>query len=307
MIRRLTISVFALACVLGACACQAVPMRAALLGASSGAYPEGPLFWNGALYVAEMGADTVFVHALGEKRAFFANPGCGPTSNAPYRGGLLVLCHLTGAVVHVDSGGQEVARWRHGEGRTRLRNPNDSAADAHGGVYFTDPGGFSRDIPAEGRIYYLDALGVMHKVAEGLWYPNGVWVDAASQSLYVSEHLAGVIWRYAMLPDGSLGARTLVLDVAPYVDRRRYREVGPDGLEIGPDRRLYVALYGAGRLIAFDPNAGVGAPVSVIPAPIPYVTNLAFAPTGEAVVVGAIENEVPPFPGRVVIMTLQGR
>lgn len=307
MIRALIAS----ACVAGAtCAgltACASPTSRSLAVEQSASYPEGPLFWNGALYVAEMGADTVYIHDDLGKRPFFASPGCGPTASAPYGDGLVILCHLAGAVVAVDAQGEERARWRSTMNRQRLRNPNDAAADGRGGVYFTDPGAFRRDAPAEGRVHYLDHAGQIRTVATDLWYPNGVWVDARTQSLFLSEHLAGKVWRYRLAAVGALGARTLVRDVEPFIDRQAYREAGPDGLEVGPDGRLYVALYGAGRVIALSPTDASDTRVSIIGVAMPFVTNLAFAPSGAAVVVGALVNDTPPFAGRVVSMELQRR
>lgn len=272
---------------------------------ANAAYPEGPLFFQGGLLVAEMGADRVARFAPGEgKRVFFADPGCGPTAVAPYADGLAVLCHLSRSIVRVDAQGTVLGRITQRMGGQPLSNPNDASADGRGGVFFSDPGRFSKDIPAEGALMRLGADGRVRMAARDLWYPNGVHVDRAAGFVYVSEHLAGKIWRYPMRRDGSLGARVLVLDVAPFLTGR-YREAGPDGLEIGPDGRLVVALYGEGKVLSMRLVGGRGPlarDVQTIPVPMPYVTNVAFGPEGQAVVVGPRDNLNRPFPG--VIMTL---
>jgi gluconolactonase len=264
-------------------------------------YPEGPLYWNGGLLVAEMGADQVSLYTPGlAKRAFVTQAGCGPTAVAPYRNGLAVLCHLGARVNWVASDGRllgYVNRTREG---LRLRNPNDATADDRGGVYFSDPGAFSKDVPAEGALFYLSQDGTLARVASGLWYPNGVHFDPGSRTLFVSEHLAGKVWRYSVDAAGRLVRPQLVLDVRPYLTSG-YREAGPDGLELGSDGRLYVALYGEGKLlsIALEP----GRPkVRIIPVPMPFVTNVAFGPAGQAVTVGPMENTAPPFLGRVMAL-----
>jgi sugar lactone lactonase YvrE len=266
------------------------------------AYPEGPLHWQGAWHYAEMGADRISrLSADGQKQTFFEQPGCGPTAIAPYRDGLIVLCHFSGSLVAVDITGRETARFRATPGGRRLRNPNDASADGQGGVFFSDPGAFSRDIPAEGSIMYLDPRGVLKVAASGLWYPNGVHVDAAAGQLYVSEHLAGKVWRYPIRAGGGLEPAVLVADLRTSLKRSRYAEAGPDGLEIGPDGRLYAALYGEGKVVAIDLSA-TRAPMQTIEVPIEYVSNLAFAPDGEGVALGPLDNLNPPFPGLVVAL-----
>ncbi|MEJ0023818.1 MAG: hypothetical protein WDN76_10620 [Alphaproteobacteria bacterium] len=64
-----------------------------------------------------------------------------PTALAPYRGGFLILCHIGGELVAVDPNGKEIQRF----GKGLLRDPNDGYADPMGGVYFSDPGLFSKD------------------------------------------------------------------------------------------------------------------------------------------------------------------
>src|SRR5690606_14568197 len=148
------------------CGCARAPMRARALlaaliaGAAACAtaadttalrasYPEGPLWQGEQLYFAEMRADRVSLYAGGERRTFFAEPGCGPTALAPYGDGLLILCHLGGGLVAVDAAGRETRRWRQASDGAPLGNPNDASADGRGGVYFSDPGAFSRAAPAE--------------------------------------------------------------------------------------------------------------------------------------------------------------
>jgi sugar lactone lactonase YvrE len=279
---------------------QALP--AAVTLDAHAAYPEGPLHWLGAWHYAEMGADRISrLGPEGTKRTVFQQPGCGPTAIAPYRDGLLALCHFSGALVAFDSAGRETARFRATPNGRRLRNPNDASADGRGGVYLSDPGAFSREIAAEGVIFHLSAAGQLKPVASGLWYPNGVHVDVASGQLYVSEHLAGKVWRFRIGPNGALAERTLIADLRSHLTPGGYAEAGPDGLEIGPDGRLYVALYGEGKVLALDLGQSPTR-IEALPAPTVYVANLAFSPAGEAIALGPVDNLNPPFPGVVAVL-----
>ncbi|MEX0645296.1 MAG: SMP-30/gluconolactonase/LRE family protein, partial [Parvularculaceae bacterium] len=214
-------------------------------------YPEGPLWQGDRLYYAEMRADRVMIYEAGEAREFFAQPGCGPTAIAPYGEGFLILCHLGKRIVAVNAQGGETRRWDRDLDGVALADPNDASADGAGGVYFTDPGPFSRQAGAQGRVMHLSAGGALSRVADSLYYPNGVHVKG--DALYVSEHLSGRVLRYDIKPDGGLGDGAVFIDLATVDRSQRYETAyaltGPDGLEIGPNGDLYVAIYGEGRLL----------------------------------------------------------
>jgi sugar lactone lactonase YvrE len=283
------LAVFALALSALAPACAADKM---VLDGNA-AYPEGPLFAGNTLYVAEMGADRVSAYDNGVKRTFFKSNGCGPTAIAPYGPGFVILCHIGGELVVVDKAGNESKRI----GRGLLRDPNDGYADPMGGVYFSDPGTFSKDFEAEGRLYRLTPEGTLQRIEDGLWYPNGVYVDAGEKAVYLSETFERKVWRYDMAPDGRLSNKRVFanIDAIAPKTKYRYREAGPDGLERGPDGEMVVSIYGEGHLLRID---RAGKLVGEIKVPTQYETNIAFGAPG-AVVVGAFENTQPPFPGQV--------
>lgn len=281
------------------------PMIAPTIIDDAASYPEGPLFWNGAFYVAEMGADRVSRYRNGRKETAFFQRDCGPTAVAAYRNGLVVLCHLSSRLVAIDAQGRVRQSFAATPDGLRLRNPNDGAADTRGGVYFSDPGRFSKSAPIEGRVFYLNRDGVLSVVARDLWYPNGVFIDRAGRNAYVSEHLAQKVWRYPITAPGRFGARELVADMASFLTTTAFREAGPDGLEIGPDGRLIVALYGAGKFVSLPLTPGAS-PAFEIPVAMAYLTNLAFAPDGSGVAVGPFIHDEPPFPGRVMAFPQTG-
>ncbi len=282
------------ALIVGACAalCAVGAARAAsdVLDANA-SYPEGPLFVGQRLYVAEMGADRVSLYEHGAKSTFFREEGCGPTALTPYRGGFAILCHLAGEIVAVDAKGAVTARF----GKGVLRDPNDGYADGKGGLYFSDPGPFSKDSKPQGFVYHLSANGKLTRVAKDLWYPNGVFVEG--NSLFVSETFRRKVWRYTIGANGALSNKTLAVDVdriAPPA-KRHYREGGPDGLERSPSGELIVAIYGEGRLLRVRRD---GTLAGVIETSFAYVDNVAFGAPG-AVLVGAYDNVNPPLRGEV--------
>ena len=266
-----------------------------------GSYPEGPVWLGGTLYWAEMGADRVMAWpGRGAPRAFFHQKGCGPTALARYRDDeILVLCHVAGELVRVDAAGRPLGTIREDALGRRLRDPNDASADGAGGVWFTDPGTFSTTAPAEGALYHLSPDGTLTRHASGLAYGNGVFVDRAGGRLLLSEHLARRVLAYPLL-DGGIGAPEVLFDLdALGLPPPDYPEAGPDGLELAPDGALWVAEYGAGRLLAWRADRGL---VRALPTAARFVTNIAFGPDGQAAVTAPFVNDSPPYPGGIWVL-----
>jgi sugar lactone lactonase YvrE len=268
-------------------------------GVFPGSYPEGPVWIGDDLYWAEMRSDRVMRLAAGASvpEPFFIEAGCGPTAIASYRNHeLIVLCHLTGSIAHIAADGTQIARIRAATDGTLLRNPNDASADANGGVWFTDPGRFSKHAPAEGRLYYLSADGNLTVQADGLAYGNGVFVDIDEDRLLMSEHLARRVLAYPLMAPGQIGASQTLFSIDDFDIQQPslYPEAGPDGLEIGPEGTLWFAEYGATRLMGWRPEEGL---VAALQVDMKYVTNIAFGPNGLAAMTGAYENAAPPYRG----------
>lgn len=282
--------------------CAGASTSAADGNAIAASYPEGPLYQGETLYYAEMGADRVSVIAPGaERRTFFEQRNCGPTALAPYGAGFLILCHVGARVVAVDANGQVQRSWEADESGEALMDPNDAYSDGRGGVYFSDPGLFSRRTEPHGKVMHLSAEGRLRVVARTLWYPNGVFVDAAQRRLYVSEHMMGRVLRFPIAADGGLGTPETFVDLRTVTrtdkhPREPYPETGPDGLEIGPDGDFWVAVYGEGRILRLTPE---GALRGILELPARYSTNIAFAPDGSAATTATFNNLDRPFRGEV--------
>lgn len=298
---RLSNFLIALVAFAAACAGQAPAQEGLAVRAS---YPEGPLWVGQRLYYAEMGADRISTWENGRSAVFFQQEGCGPTAIAPYGQGYLVLCHIGHRIVAVDAQGAEVRRWDRDDTGEFLMDPNDCYADGRGGVYFSDPGLFSRRTTPHGKVMYLSADGHLRAVARPLWYPNGVYVDQAHNRLYVDEHMSGHVLTYAIEPNGDLDGPEVFVDIGDARRPRRYdtpyEETGNDGLEMAANGDLYVAIYGEGRILRFNAHAQL---TGMIEAPTRYLTNIAFNDEGGAAITGSFDNDTPPFPGEVRIFS----
>jgi sugar lactone lactonase YvrE len=263
-------------------------------------YPEGALYVGETLYYAEMGADRISRIENGRRTDFYREEECGPTAIAPYGTGFLILCHIGAHVVAVDARGHRIRSWDKADDGGDLQDPNDVTADGHGGVYFSDPGIFSRRTLPAGSLMHLDAQGRLTRALRDLWYPNGVYADVARGRLYMTEHMSGKVWLFDLDAAGAISNRRLFVDAMSLLTASRYRdpypETGPDGLEIGPNGDLYQAIYGAGRILRISPQ---GQLVDVIDTPARYVTNISFDPHGNAATTGSFDNLTPPYPGEV--------
>ncbi|GAM99442.1 gluconolactonase [alpha proteobacterium U9-1i] len=283
-------------------ACAGASPSAADGEAIEASYPEGPLYQGETLYYAEMGADRISVIAPGQgRRTFFEQRACGPTALAPFGEGFLVLCHIGARVVAVDVNGRALRSWNADVSGEALMDPNDASADGRGGVYFSDPGLFSRRTEPHGKVMHLTAEGRLSVVARTLWYPNGVFVDQRRGQLYVSEHMMGRVLRYPIAADGALGEQTTFVTLSDLqrsnkYPRDPYLETGPDGLEIGPDGDVWVAVYGEGRILRLTPE---GALRGILELPARYSTNISFASNGSAATTSIFNNTEPPFRGEV--------
>lgn len=266
-------------------------------------YPEGPLWYRQRLYYNEMMRDRVVMSSdLRTTVSFWKMPGCGPVSIAPYRDNeLLVLCHLMHRVVRVSLSGVTLGIIDSDAAGRPFIHPNGSSADNKGGVYFTASGEFSLFAPATGSVLYLDRNGKLRRLAEGIRYSNGIAVDLPHHRILVSEHLSRRILAFPLLADGSLGRPSVFFDlnklVLPQVDLDP--RAGPDGLELDNTGRLLTAEYGAGRIHLVGPN---GVWLGTLGGLKKYVTDMALLPGGRAAITEAEVNDVPPFPGDVVIL-----
>ena len=264
-------------------------------------YPEGPAVVGGALYWGEMPLHRIRRHRDGKTTTVWEEQGCGPTSIKPDgRGGFWVLCHLAHSVLRLDGNFRVVKRLEtDGVGR-RLAYPNDATVDRRGQLYFTSSGVFSLSAPSEGAVYFVDLQDQPRRVAEGLRYANGIRIDEKRSRLYVSEHLARRVLVMSVAKPGEVGAPSVFFDLVSLPPASvAYPQAGPDGILLDDKGRLYVAEYGAGRVMLLSTE---GRLLRVIPVPMQFVTNFAALPTGQIVVVGAFQNDQPPMPGLVTTL-----
>jgi gluconolactonase len=159
-------------------------------------------------------------------------------------GNLLACADLHNRLVKFTPSGKMIAVLTEGYHGKPFNGPNDVWPDKKGGIYFTDPY-YPRDYWEEGHkqmqdaegVYYLNTAGNLKRVRGGSGQPNGIVGSPDGRWLYVADMRQKTIWKYAILPDGSLG------------DSTAFAPVGSDGMTIDREGNIYVTW---GNVIVFN-------------------------------------------------------
>jgi gluconolactonase len=150
------------------------------------------------------------------------------------------------AVLHIDATGKVIGAASDQCDGKPLRAPNDLTLDAHGGFYFTDPGG-SREAPI-GTVHYVDPKGTTHLAAGGMRVPNGLVLSLDGKTLYVAETVPNRIVKFPVLAPGKLGD----LESFAELPHREGHQAEPDGMAIVTHGNLYVAHLGTNSVKVLD-------------------------------------------------------
>jgi sugar lactone lactonase YvrE len=184
---------------------------------------------------------------------------------APWEGDT-VLVALADALAAVDVRAGSVRRLAgvpHGRPGMRC---NDGACDPQGRFWI---GSMALDeSPGAGALYRYDVDGSLETVLTGITLSKGLGWDAGGRLMY---YIDSPTRRVDVLDfDGASGSMS---------NRRPFAAIPeadgiPDGLSLDDEGGIWVALYGGGRVLRFDPDGGVSGQVEV---PVPKVTACCFA------------------------------
>src|SRR3984885_7692248 len=261
---------------------------AALLGAaradtvllSAATYPEGPLWRDGKLLYVEYAGPGIKIWDGKRAIPYWSGEHCGASGLIAYRGDhILVACYDANTVVELDRTGKQFRTFDKDRAGRPFVGPNDFTADRGGGIYLTASGVYDLKAPISGTVLHLSESGVLVEVANLIHYSNGLTLSKDGKSLLVAEMLAARILSFPILPDGSLGARSVwarLSDLAPPTAHADAYN-GPDGLKLGPDGNYYIAQNGSGRVLVVSDGKRL---LRIISVPTPYVTNVNFGADG---------------------------
>lgn len=131
--------------------------------------------------------------------------------------------------------------------------PDDIVFDSEGGLYFTDFRGGSTD-PQGGVFYIPPGSNTVIPVLTKMALPNGIALSPDGKTLWVTEFATGLLHRVDLERAGK---------VAPFgaVVAYHFNGPSPDSMRADQDGNLYVAQYGQGRVLVFNPD---GVPIGQI-------------------------------------------
>ena len=220
---------------------------------------EGPLWTrDGALLFSDIAANVIYrLNRDGRASAFLHRAGYDgdPPHGGPTVGSNGLTFDGTGRLLVCERGNRRLTRHEP-DGRvtvladryqgTRLTRPNDVVVTRNGAIYFTDMcTDCTPELPFQGIFRIAD--GRLELAAE-MPYPNGLAFSPDERHLYVSNSdRSRKIWmRFAVNPDGTLGARSILFDATDQAGGV------PDGLKTDRAGNLYAT--GAGGVWIISPQ-----------------------------------------------------
>jgi xylono-1,5-lactonase len=145
---------------------------------------------------------------------------------------------------------------------------NDAKADHRGRIW-----GGTMDCGAQletGSLYRLEPNLAVTRQDTGYVVTNGPAISPGNDWLYHNDTGRGVVYRFALTPDGELRDKSEFLKFPA--------DWGlPDGMTVDAEGGLWIAHWGGARVSRFTPD---GKLERVIPLPVSQVTNCAFAGAG---------------------------
>lgn len=156
-----------------------------------------------------------------------------------------------------------------------LNMPNDLLFDDHNNLIFSCPG--SPEGGGMGYVAVYTPNGIAQVIADGLMYPNGLALFPTTKTLLIAETHRQRIWEGFWDSEG-LSWETIRVWSQVNDAPANAHSPGPDGMAVGPDGNLYVAVFGAGiiRVLSID-----GDHIRDINLPGQNPTNCLFDPSGK--------------------------
>ncbi|MBW9090710.1 SMP-30/gluconolactonase/LRE family protein [Rhizobium wenxiniae] len=203
---------------------------------------------RGDLLFCEVFGGTVFrLTAEKQLSSFVPNETLRPAGLAVHQEGRVYMAELgdfksRGSVVSMAPDGSDVQTI---VSRDDGFLPDDLVFDKGGGFYFTDFKGGS-STPSGGVYYVAPDGGKPVVVVPNLRIANGIGLSPDGKTLWVTELAGGQLHRIS-LADATT--------VAPFGSSVVYNFIGggPDSVRVDADGNVYVAIYGQGRIMVFNP------------------------------------------------------
>ncbi|QTF91986.1 SMP-30/gluconolactonase/LRE family protein [Halomonas sp. BM-2019] len=129
-----------------------------------------------------------------------------------------------------------------------LTRSNDGRVDRHGSLWLSSMGQAAE--PGAGSLYRLHR-GELVKLRSGLTIPNAICFSPGGEFAWFTDTPTGVVMRWALDHQG-----WPVGDPAPWADLSA-QGGGPDGAVVDAEGHLWLALWGASRVVRLDQDGRV--------------------------------------------------
>jgi lactonase len=190
--------------------------------------------------------------------------------------GTMYLCDLKGRIARYDPATKQLTDYLTKVGGTSQTSfvPDDLTIDAAGDMYIGDYQGTPTD--PTGRILLHGTDNTFQPILTGVAHPNGIVLAADQKSLWIDEDLSGTLDHVAeglSSPAATVPAVTL--------HHSAYLSLGSDAytdsLTVDGNGNVYMAVYGAGEVLEFNPS-GIQIGRVAFPPSAPNVTHVAIQP-----------------------------
>ncbi|WP_046079262.1 SMP-30/gluconolactonase/LRE family protein [Halomonas sp. HG01] len=156
-------------------------------------------------------------------------------------GGMLVVGE--DRLSRLDPASGEIERLMGFEGDNAVTRSNDARVDRHGSLWLSSMGKGAES--GAGSLYRLHR-GELSRLRSGLTIPNAICFSPRGEHAHFADTARGIVYRWALDAEG-----WPVGEPEPWVDFTQ-REGNPDGAVIDAEGAMWLALWGAGKVVRLD-------------------------------------------------------
>lgn len=155
------------------------------------------------------------------------------------KGEMYVADYVNHNIFKITHNGKKIKKFAH---EPTMNQPNDLAiSPTSGNMYASDPNWNA----STGKLWLIKPNGKVILLAENIGTTNGIEVSPDGKYLYVGESAQLKLWKYDILPDGTLTNKQLLHSFEGY---------GMDGIRCDIKGNLYIARYDKGSIVILNPE-----------------------------------------------------
>lgn len=206
-------------------------------------FAEGPAYYSGDLYFSDIDADKIYKWNETDGLIVFRGDAGRANGLCFDKNGNLFVCEGGNKRIVSINLPSELNIISEKYSNKPYNEPNDIWVSPSGNIYFTDPV-FTGTLSQDGEhVYCVPASGGQAiRVADDLVRPNGITGNIEGSILYISDYGDSKIYRYNILPDGTLTSKQL------------FAAIKADGLDTDSSGNIYAASDG---IIIYNSSGGL--------------------------------------------------